>query len=141
MADLSKINSNKVIDIVPSTTLDGDFLKLDNYNIGNYNSEVQSVMNIIMMEENTHPDYPEMGARNLILDIYKKEYKDVYSIISKIENMIKQYTGLNATIEFELNKANPEIIDMYITINGIKQIIKADIKNNKYARFIPPESV
>ena len=56
MADLSKINSNKVIDIVPSTTLDGDFLKLDNYNIGNYNSEVQSVMNIIMMEENTHPD-------------------------------------------------------------------------------------
>jgi len=141
MADLSKINSNKIIDIVPSTTLDGDFLRLNNYNIGDYNSDVQSVMNIIMMEQNTHPDYPEMGARHLILDIYKKEYKDVYLIISKIEDMIKRYTGLNVTIEFESNQADSEIIDMYITVNGIKQIIKADIKNNKYARFISPELV
>ena len=132
----------KTVDFIPQVDLSGDFTKYSDRSIARMNSRVASLMNILQMEQGTHPEYPDMGAKNILLELYNSERVRGTAAIHEIESMSKKFLNLDVAIEYTMNKQNPELVELSLTVNSLPGKVRFDVVNrSQEIRIMNPKLI
>lgn len=123
------IITKKVVDFLPQLDLKGDLTKYSDNGIAKLNSKVMSLITLLMMERGTHPEYPDMGARNFLVELLQSERKGATVAIHSIESQAKRFLDLEITLEAEENARDSEILDLSFTINNLPGRINMSVQH------------
>lgn len=119
----------KIVDFLPQTDLRGDLSKYTDSAYSKINSKVSSLVTLLMMEQGTHPEYPDMGARTFLLELLESEPNRGYLAINKIESQVKRFLDLEVVLETEPNPNNTGVIDLNFSISGLPGKLKLGAQN------------
>lgn len=119
----------KVVDFLPQTDLRGDLSKHTDSAYSKINSKVSALLTLLMMEQGTHPEYPDMGARTYLLELLESERQRGFAAISGIESQAKRFLDLDVILEAEQNTIDSNIMDLNFSISGLPGKVKLGVQN------------
>ena len=88
----------KTVDILPEYGLDGDFKQISEYDILKRNLKINNVINLINMETGSCQILPQMGARNLFMELTYSTQEEVLDTLKSIKKQIETYAKVSADV-------------------------------------------
>lgn len=105
------------------------------------NDTIISILNLLEMSPGHNVIYPEMGIKNLILQIPFSE--DLDNISNKINEQLNRFLSSKVTMEIEKDIKDPEIFNLIFSVEGAPGKIKTGLeyKGKNYVRVVNPKLI
>jgi len=129
---MASTSTLKVVDFTPEYALSGDFKKVSEYDFLLFNTKIAPVMAIIFMDKGSNQLVPDMGARDMLLEIPFTEQNEVYSIVQNVQDHVIEYTGISTRIYVDEANTDWSSGDVYICveISGIPNPISVEVQRS-----------
>ena len=129
---MSNKKTTKIRDYVPEFGLNGDFKKVSEYDFIAYNSKILPVLILCFMEKGTDQLNPEMGSKDLFMQLPFTEKDNVNSLITKINDSICKFTNNSVRVYVNDEKTNwlTGEITVNIDITGVPGEISLGVNKN-----------
>ena len=129
---MASTSALKVVDFTPEYALSGDFKKVSEYDFLLFNTKIAPVMAIIFMDKGSNQLVPDMGARDMLLEIPFTEQNEVYSIVQNVQDHVIEYTGISTRIYVDESNTDWSSGDVYICveISGIPNPISVEVQRS-----------
>jgi hypothetical protein len=127
------------VDFLPEVTIAGDYKKVSQLDIANYNLAFISVLNILMMEKGTNQLVPNLGEYETLLSLYYASTSDAEQILESIQGSVRTYTSFDISISSSIDTEDSSICHIILKISGVPATLKFDIsKSSKYLKVMSP---
>ena len=87
---------------------------------------------MLFMDKGSNQLVPDMGARDMLLEIPFTEQNEVYNIVQKVQDHVTDYTGISTRIYVDESKTDWVSGDVYICveISGIPNPISVEVQRS-----------
>lgn len=132
--------ASTIVDIIPKITMTGQYLKLTDRNLYNFNNKINTLLNFIEYTEGNSAMFPRMGGYEKINSI---AYNDnIELIMENLTSSCDEYLDFHVSFSYKQDPIDEDKIIVSSELTGLPGSIDFDMnRKEKWVKLVNPRYV
>ncbi|MBR1818226.1 MAG: hypothetical protein IJ772_05180 [Bacilli bacterium] len=131
--------ASTLVDFIPKISATGDFKKITDHDLANYNNKVSTLLNFLVMIRGKNSIFPNLGGYNTLCEIPYSESPN--AVVAELSSLIGQQLDFPVEFEYELTN-DGNLLSISMTVDNLPKQIKMDVRSSKRAiKLINPRLI